>query len=228
MVGSGESPSGGRVLSPGLTGTLRWFFYGAAAVSLGASVTTYREIEHFDAYVADRSSQALARLLEAEQASEGLLGVFSLVALVVAVLTIIWWYQAYQTVEDRAPLLEGRSWSAGWAIGGWFIPIANLIIPKLVLNEIDRASSSLDVGLPTWKEHRLAPASNWWWASWVFGSLSLSFGVSVIQAQLERGTFDAPIYRSGLWMLLTGLAVLTVAALCAAATIRVIGERLGK
>ena len=35
---------------------------------------------------------------------------------------------------------EGRSWSSGWAVGGWFIPLAALVIPRLVLSEIERIS----------------------------------------------------------------------------------------
>ena len=28
-----------------------------------------------------------------------------------------------------------RKWTEGWAIGGWFIPIANLVLPFLVIKE---------------------------------------------------------------------------------------------
>jgi Domain of unknown function (DUF4328) len=31
-------------------------------------------------------------------------------------------------------------WKPGWTIGAWFIPIVNIVIPLLVVNEVDRAS----------------------------------------------------------------------------------------
>lgn len=213
-----------RTVSRGLTSTLRWFLYGAAAASLGATVTTYREIGAFDEYLARGTPTAEAAWDAAVQASEGLLGVFSLAATVVAVLTIVWWYQAYLVVERLDP--PGRSWSAGWAIGGWFIPIANLIIPKMVLNEIDRASVVVDEGTSEWRQRRLLPAANWWWAFWVFASLTMTVGISVLQAQAERGALDPDAYRSGLWLLGIGLAAVTGAAFAGAASIRVIGSRL--
>lgn len=219
-------PSGGdhRVLSRGLTGTLRGFLYAAAAASIGATLTTILEIDAFDRWVESGSGSALARLVEAEEASQGLLGVFSLASLVVAVLTIVWWYQAYQAIE-RSPLGE-RSWSAGWAVGGWFIPVANLIIPKLVLNEIDRSSASLDEGATEWRTRPLLAIANWWWAFWVISSLATAVGVTVIQVQLEADSLDPATYRSGLWIVAVGLATVTGAALCGAASIRVIGGRL--
>lgn len=212
------------MLSGGLTGTLRGFLYAAAAASLAATLTTVREIEAFDAYIGSGTAGALSRLVQAEEASQGVLGVFSLAAIVVAVLTIVWWYQAYQAVE-RSPL-GGRSWSAGWAVGGWFIPLANLIIPKLVLNEIDRSSVALDEGVAEWRDRPLLRVANWWWGFWVIGNLATTVGVSMVQLPVEDGRLDPSTYRAGLAMVAFGLAALTGAALCGAGSIRVIGARL--
>jgi hypothetical protein len=33
-------------------------------------------------------------------------------------------------------------WKPGWTIGGWFLPIVNVVIPLLVVNEVDRASEA--------------------------------------------------------------------------------------
>lgn len=65
----------------------------------------------------------------------------TLVAAFVFVLTglafIQWLYRARLDLERRGA--AGLTWRPGWAIGGWFIPIANLVIPLLVVNEIDQA-----------------------------------------------------------------------------------------
>jgi hypothetical protein len=48
-----------------------------------------------------------------------------------------WRYRARRGLDRLGA--TGLTWRPGWAIGGWFIPIANLVIPLLVVNEIDRA-----------------------------------------------------------------------------------------
>ena len=52
----------------------------------------------------------------------------------------------YSVVKVTAKLTEGsRNWNGKWAIGGWFIPLANLFIPFLVMRESERIiKDSLD------------------------------------------------------------------------------------
>lgn len=35
----------------------------------------------------------------------------------------------------------GLRWRPGWTIGGWLVPLANLVIPLLVMREVDRATA---------------------------------------------------------------------------------------
>lgn len=212
-----------RTVSPGLTGTLRGFYYAAAATGLGAAIATINEIRRFSDMVAGRPG-SLRRLADAEEVSEGLLGLFGLCGLVLAVLTIIWWYQSYQAIERTGVI--GRSWSAGWAIGGWFIPLANLIIPRLVLMEIDRVSAAAEEGSGEWRTRPLLATSSWWWGCFVTASIALAAGTGITADQIERGITDVELYRTGLQLTAAGLAVDVVAALCAAATLRVLGLRL--
>ncbi len=182
----------------------------------------WNEARRFDAVAA--GNPGLGRLADAEEVSEGVVGVFSLCALVVAVLTIIWWYQAYQAVERTG--LPRRRWSSGWAVGGWFIPFANLIIPKLVLNEIDRISGAAADGMEGWSDRRVAPAVNWWWGCFVSGSLLLGAGTGIAAEQVERGLPDPDLYSTGLSATAVGFAISVAAALLGAAALRVIGDRL--
>ena len=89
-------------------------------------------------------------------AGAGLFGI--LLAVVVAILAIIWTNQAYKSAMSRG--VTGNKWSSGWAVGGWFIPFANYVIPKLVINEIDRMSRT-ELSEPitdTWKPLVASPA----------------------------------------------------------------------
>src|SRR5262249_5509194 len=65
------------------------------------------------------------------------LGFFALVA---AILFIIWMWRAAknnEALERSQPRL-----GPGWAIGGWFIPLANLVIPVLVAQDLWRGSDA--------------------------------------------------------------------------------------
>jgi hypothetical protein len=214
-----------RTLSPGLTGALRGFLYAAAAASLAAGLALANEARRFDA-VAEGRLGALGRLADAEEVSEGVVGVFSLCGIVVAILTIIWWYQAYQAIE-RAGVAQ-RRWSSGWAVGGWFIPLANLVIPKKVLDEIDRVSAAATDGAGEWRQRRVLRVSNWWWGCFVAGSVLLGIGSGVAADQVERGLPDPDLYSSALSTSSAGFMVSVAAALFGAATLRIIGERLNR
>lgn len=56
------------------------------------------------------------------------------------VLLIIWTWKAAKASEV---LQSGpRTWRAGWAIGSWFIPLASLVIPFLVIGEVDKIAKA--------------------------------------------------------------------------------------
>ncbi|WP_330186402.1 DUF4328 domain-containing protein [Dactylosporangium sp. AC04546] len=74
----------------------------------------------------------------------------------VLVVFIVWLYLARDNFDRRNDNNVG--WRKGWTIGGWFIPLANLVIPYLVVKEIF-ARSSPD---RTWTSDRVVTA--WWLA----------------------------------------------------------------
>lgn len=212
-----------RTLSPGLTGTLRGFLYAAAAAALGAAIAMVNEARQFAAVVAGELG-SIGRLADAEAVSEGLIELFSLTGMVLAVLAIVWWYQAYQAIDHTGA--TGRSWSAGWAVGCWFIPFANFIIPKLILNEIDRVSAAAEEGSGEWRRRPLLTTANWWWGCFVAGAVLLAVGTAITTDQAERSVTDVALYRSGLWLVAAGFAVDVAGALLGAAAVRVFGARL--
>lgn len=74
-------------------------------------------------------------------------------------LTIVWMWRAAKNLEAFPGQLGDLS--AGWAVGGWFIPIANLMIPWRVMSQIVREE------LPA----RWAGLVGLWWACWVLNFL---------------------------------------------------------
>jgi hypothetical protein len=81
----------------------------------------------------------------ADAGGETGLAIFGGSALVVAgasiaafVLEVIWLYRARRNL-DAFPEASPQ-WAAGWTIGAWFIPIANLVLPALVIADVVRNS----------------------------------------------------------------------------------------
>ncbi|WP_240138719.1 DUF4328 domain-containing protein [Streptomyces sp. MUM 178J] len=88
--------------------------------------------------------------------------------LATAVLFIIWFFRVRKNAGVFAPDLMTRG--PGWAIGAWFIPIANLWIPRGVAAEVWTASRP-DAYAPDRSQPRTP--LNLWWTVWV---VTLVFG----------------------------------------------------
>ena len=82
-----------------------------------------------------------------------LLGVENLITLVTMIMFLVWIHRVFVAIRESGGT---TSWSPGWAVGGWFVPVANAVIPWLTVRD---ALKSL--GKPT----ALAGA---WWLSWLF------------------------------------------------------------
>ena len=72
------------------------------------------------------------------------------VALAIFVLLVIWLYRAAKNNEALGR--QNPRLGPGWAIGGWFIPIANFVIPFIVMDDVWRgADPSIARGDPGWR-----------------------------------------------------------------------------
>jgi hypothetical protein len=53
---------------------------------------------------------------------------------------VVWLYRARANLESFG--VYDLNWARGWAIGAWFVPLANLVLPILVIGEIDKATAA--------------------------------------------------------------------------------------
>jgi Domain of unknown function (DUF4328) len=88
---------------------------------------------------------------------------------------LVWFHRAYTNLH--ALRTEALRFRAGWAVGGWFVPILNLVRPKQVMNDIWRGSDS---GAPAtndsaWHRAPVPALLQLWWApfltSWLVDRL---------------------------------------------------------
>ncbi|MET7935896.1 DUF4328 domain-containing protein [Streptomyces sp. NPDC005322] len=97
--------------------------------------------------------------------------------LVVLVLWLIWFWRTYVNATVLAP---GRQrFGSGYAVGAWFIPVAQLWIPKQIANDVWTSSATPGPG-------RVPRAAlHWWWTLFV-----TMFCVDPLAGLVELGSED--------------------------------------
>ncbi len=173
------TPLDGSVLSPGIA------TYGvrglglAAAIGLGLTTLLYVLLALFpavDAVLARRAGTTDdAEPLRSATVLEGLLNVpYLLVYLTTAVLVMIWMFRARKNT-DAFPGVRPHL-NAHWAITGWWVPFASLVVPCKVMADIARGSLG---------RGRTRGLVALWWAGWlVFSVADLFTSLDTAKRQL--------------------------------------------
>lgn len=110
---------------------------------------------------------------------------YSLLAVVIGVSMLVWLYRVHAERREQA------SFSPGMAVGGWFIPIANVILPPLILRSAWRAYHGSGGGL-----------AFLWWLLWLLAmpfqmmrSTGGHISVSDYGAMIHMQGLDLPLSR---------------------------------
>ncbi|MCM1970081.1 DUF4328 domain-containing protein [Streptomyces sp. NPDC002812] len=110
-----------------------------AALALLASGTGFYARQLMEDLIADPGSVAEDSLDRVDSLQMTLASGRDLLGLVLLVVFLIWFHRVRLNGQAFRP--DGFSQSAGWAIGGWFIPIANFVLPYRVARETWDASA---------------------------------------------------------------------------------------
>ena len=78
-----------------------------------------------------------------------------------------WAYRAYENLPALG-IHDRRYWTA-WAVLGWVLPGVNLFVPKLLIDDVWRASSpSLPARVPAnWQRRPVGDVVHRWWVLWL-------------------------------------------------------------
>jgi hypothetical protein len=125
---------------------------GAAALNL-LSVLGSSGVDDFMAYDIEAAGTAelLLRLVS---------GLQRVTFLATAVVFLVWFYRVRGNAQVFAPDLLTRG--HGWAVGGWFIPVGNLWIPRGIAAEVWQASRKDPCA---GRERGSTALLNLWWAA---------------------------------------------------------------
>ena len=119
---------------------------------------------------------------------------------------IIWLYRGATLSAVLAP--GEQRLRRGWAIGGWFVPIAFLVLPRLVIGDVWRASRPLE------EVHRRKGGTllvSWWWPIFCFQQLGFSAAMVAVQ-----NAIDSNAARSYIVGAFFGVQIVVVARVVAA------------
>ncbi|MFC5909769.1 DUF4328 domain-containing protein [Streptacidiphilus monticola] len=131
---------------------------------------------------------------------------------------IVWAFKSAKLSQILAP---GRQPLApGWAIGGWFIPLGNLVLPRLVLGGIWRAALPLQPEPPLRKPPTLLVT--FWWLAFVGSELIDAAGtmLGAVWAGLDHATLTDSQQTAVLVVSTVGNLIRLVAAVLAVLMIR--------
>jgi hypothetical protein len=126
--------------------------------------------------------------------------------LITAIVLMIWVYRAMTAARVLTPTL---TITPGWAVGWFFVPIASLWKPHVVMTEIMEGSGDKAVAYEQ-SGRRLVDL---WWAAWIVRMIC-----NIVLAYVGRG--EVGLQVSQVWCVIVGAASGIVAGLLLEAIIR--------
>jgi serine/threonine protein kinase len=176
----------------GLTKILKFMLWAQLTLSIIGLIGDFMQLNLAS------SASLTSEQAEANDTRQGLIASFYFwVSLITGIFFLKWIYRA--NLNCRGFGAEGMSFSSGWSIGFYFIPILNLFKPYQAMKEIWKVSSD-----PlNWKSEKISDILLWWWGLWVFShvikgaadqllmniynmsTLALATGVSIISWVVE-------------------------------------------
>ncbi|MDZ4826842.1 MAG: DUF4328 domain-containing protein [Actinomycetota bacterium] len=167
---------GGRSSVNGtLTHTLQVAALVWAITNVGAAALALRALQGFEDWLdADADVSAW---YDAHDAMNTAMNVSYGVGLALFVGFVVWSYQLTRSTSRHG--VTDRRWTPGWALGSWFVPLANLLLPLLVFRENERIAETAANGRPKmWVHARPRVTSLLGWIFVVAGTIMASVGTT--------------------------------------------------
>ena len=161
-----------------------WAAGALAAIATAFAISALVSFGRFHAVRSDAPAHRRVleqRWLDQDEALGSATSLFMTVWLVVFVLMIVWTNKAHTSSQTK--WTGSRRWSHGWATWAWFVPIANLWLPKAVIGEIEMMVAEPrqhGIALRTWQGERARSNLGWvWWFALLAGVLPFVFSAAI-------------------------------------------------
>lgn len=115
---------------------------------------------------------------------------FAVAYVLLAVFFLLWMNRAYHNLH-RAQV-ENLSYTKGWAIGAWFIPIANFFLPDAIMKEIwDKTQEAFRNEQPFEKKsHSLV---SFWWFAYILSGIVKAISYYLLINEVIEGAYVVAI-----------------------------------
>ncbi|MDR0516775.1 MAG: DUF4328 domain-containing protein [Fibromonadaceae bacterium] len=165
---------------------LIWIVLVLKIVSLASGYAHYNLLQT----IASGTEVSEERIDESDS-RESIIAWISVIVFIVSVITFIRWFKrAYSNLHKK---VNNLSYTAGWAVGSWFVPIINLYRPYKIMKELYLETKKI-VNKENLSTHLLVP----WWVLWLtYCSMSKVIARSLLSAK----TLEGIIYATGLDMI---------------------------
>jgi hypothetical protein len=128
---------------------------------------------------------------------------------VICILTIAWTRRGYRNLGCLG--VSGRRLASSWATFGWLVPGANLIVPKLVVDDIWRASDAdVPSGSSRWRSSAVPTANHMWWISTIVALPTVALALATFLTTGERPVGLAEIHATQGSLLVLAVAEMLV------------------
>ncbi|HEX7119818.1 MAG TPA: DUF4328 domain-containing protein [Longimicrobiales bacterium] len=134
-----------------------------------------------------------------------------------AIVFLMWLHRAYANLGDVGARVT--RFSPGWAVGYWFIPVANLIRPYQVVKEAWQRSESMNASESTDTAPSSPVVGLWWMAFIGSGALGRVFAARLSSADTVEALLSAS------WWVVAADASSAVSAVLAILVVRGIDRR---
>jgi hypothetical protein len=166
---------------------VKWALYFEFVVLLVALISGVLEYQLLQQYAngtfeSDETAEAAGAASDQRQMIVGT--VQTIMTVVSGVLILMWIYRANAGARHRGA--ENMTFTPGWSVGWYFIPIANLFKPYQAMKEIWVASENPK----NWDVVTAPGILAWWWFLWIVSNL---LGNVTFRLALRAETLDALI-----------------------------------
>jgi hypothetical protein len=136
-----------------------------AVVAIIASMLEYQLLLDFKngVYKSEQLAVAAAEYNDARQIIVG--NIQMIIFIVSGIIILKWIYRANYNARQLGA--TEMTFTPGWSIGWYFIPIANLWKPYQAMKEIWKASSDPQ----NWKTQSVSAMLPWWWFFWIVSGI---------------------------------------------------------
>jgi hypothetical protein len=144
----------------------------ASIVLVGASLAGFSYASALQKFSGVLSDAERSSIESVELTWAGWTGLALLLLVLTGVLVMAWTYTTSKVLDARGP--TGRRWRGAWTVGAWLIPFANLILPKLVFDEIEKIAQVPYGNVPVgdaWRDYPRFQLGDLWWLLWIAGAI---------------------------------------------------------